>query len=343
MKMPLKLAVLILLQIIAGPQLSTVFAQGSLTPPGAPAPTMKTLDQLEPRIAITSVPMSIYSPGSYYLVTNLTMASAGAAIILYTNDVSIDLNGFTLYGNPSAQAIAQYNAGAANRVSIRNGKLVGWGSGVYLTIYTTPTNCQIADLVVTGTGAVFSYGIVAGYDATVARCTVTGFSGSSSSGIALNGDRGIIQSCLVADCAAGISTGSYALVADCSVRNCLNGYGIFTFSSCTVRNNVVDGCLGGIRVSSSCIVAGNNCQNSVSARAGIDVLGSTDRIEDNLLNHNGYGIQTGNSTTNNFVVRNFASGNTTANYNFIGTVAAGPIVTGTGTIATNNPWANFSY
>ena len=30
-------------------QLTTAFAQGSLTPPGAPAPTMKTLAQIEPR------------------------------------------------------------------------------------------------------------------------------------------------------------------------------------------------------------------------------------------------------------------------------------------------------
>ena len=45
------------------PQLSTVFAQGSLTPPGAPAPTMKTLAQIEPRMPISSAPFTISVPG----------------------------------------------------------------------------------------------------------------------------------------------------------------------------------------------------------------------------------------------------------------------------------------
>lgn len=57
---------------ILNPQLSTAFAQGSLTPPpGAPAPTMITLQQIEPRTPISSVPFTITTPGSYYLTTNL--------------------------------------------------------------------------------------------------------------------------------------------------------------------------------------------------------------------------------------------------------------------------------
>ena len=37
-------------------QLSTIFAQATLAPPGAPTPTMSTLDQVEPRTPISSVP-----------------------------------------------------------------------------------------------------------------------------------------------------------------------------------------------------------------------------------------------------------------------------------------------
>ena len=59
-------------------QLSTAFAQGPLAPPGAAAPTTKTLDQVEPRIAINSTNTpgdadSLYKitqPGSSYLTGN---------------------------------------------------------------------------------------------------------------------------------------------------------------------------------------------------------------------------------------------------------------------------------
>src|SRR6516164_5942057 len=106
MKMPLKLAVLILLQIIAGPQLSTFFAQGSLTPPGAPAPTMKTLDQLEPRIPLTmntapgdnAYQFIIAHAGSYYLTTNLIGLPSKSAIRILTNDVDLNLNGYSVTG-----------------------------------------------------------------------------------------------------------------------------------------------------------------------------------------------------------------------------------------------------
>jgi hypothetical protein len=78
MKTPLKLAALALLATFSL-QPSALLAQGSLTPPGAPAPTMKTLAQIEPRTPIAAAPFTISAPGSYYLTTNLTV-SGGTAI-----------------------------------------------------------------------------------------------------------------------------------------------------------------------------------------------------------------------------------------------------------------------
>src|SRR5450759_4606024 len=84
-------------------QLSTVFAQGSLTPPGTPAPTMKTLAQIEPRTPISSAPFTIAAPGSYYLTTNLTV-SGGNAITIAANGVTLDLNGFTIASTAASAA-----------------------------------------------------------------------------------------------------------------------------------------------------------------------------------------------------------------------------------------------
>ena len=76
----LKLAALLLLSTLNSER-STAFAQGALTPPGAPAPTMKSLAQIEPRTPISSVPFTITQPGSYYLTTNLTTTVSNAIVI----------------------------------------------------------------------------------------------------------------------------------------------------------------------------------------------------------------------------------------------------------------------
>ena len=68
---------------------SFILAQGLLTPPGAPAPTMKTLDQVEARTPISSAPFTISTSGSYYLTGNLTVTS-GTAITIAADQVTLD-------------------------------------------------------------------------------------------------------------------------------------------------------------------------------------------------------------------------------------------------------------
>jgi hypothetical protein len=214
------------------PQLST-FAQGSLTPPGAPAPTMKTLAQIEPRTPISSAPVIITAPGSYYLTTNLAV-SGGDAITIATNGVTLDLNGFTIASTaPSATGNGiLINSGLRN-LAILNGFIQGGvtnGSGGYngggfgSGIVGSPQNARVSGVSVSGC---LYLGIYLGNgDSTVVEsCTVrtVGSVGIAAStikasvakdcgGDAIYGDQ-------VADC-RGQSTGSSSGLTATMAQNC---------------------------------------------------------------------------------------------------------------------------
>ena len=109
------------------------WAQGSLEPPGAPAPTMKTLSQVEPRTPLSqpagnAFPIVITAPGSYYLASDLVGVSGHDGIDINVDRVTLDLNGFAIAGPADNSAGDGIEISAStNNVTIRNGTIRGWG------------------------------------------------------------------------------------------------------------------------------------------------------------------------------------------------------------------------
>jgi hypothetical protein len=176
-------------------QLSTAFAQGSLAPPGAPAPTMRTLLQIEPRTPISSVPFVISTPGSYYLTTNIT-SSTGDAIDIAANGVTLDLNGFTI----------------SSTLDPANGIAIGLNTGVSdITILNGHVVSGVTNNVAGGySGSGFGYGI---YGPSVSNVRVAGVSvvGCRYDGINLN--PSVASSTTVESCTVR-TVGGYGIVAD---------------------------------------------------------------------------------------------------------------------------------
>src|ERR1039458_2775981 len=163
MKNRLSATLTLVLLSTLNPQLSTVFAQGSLTPPGAPAPTMKSLDQIEARTPISSLPYTISTPGSYYLTASFNV-TVGSAITITASQVTLDLNGFTLSSTeatPTGAGILL--AGNDTDIIILNGHIKGsttYGGGgysggpgfAYGISYSgsTPVNVRVSGVSVSG-------------------------------------------------------------------------------------------------------------------------------------------------------------------------------------------------
>ena len=317
------------------------YAQGVLTPPGAPAPTMKTLAQIEPRTPIYTA-TNISNPGSYYLTTNINVPS-GNGITISANNVTLDLNGFALTGNASPINSGISFTATHTNVTVRNGTISGWYIGVY-DIYYSSQNTVLEGLSISSCAA-------NGIDAAQARIHNCFSSGNGADGIDVV-TGGEITDC---DVVSNSLNGIYAF--NCLVRNCNasgnNGWGIYvnpgTVEHCLVQNSARSGILlvgnGGKAVGNDCI--GNNTSaNTIDA--GIYVNAALNRVEDNHVDASGYAgiaVSTAPYSTNNVIIKNSVGGNGAKNYIFNTSQVVGPIVSNTvsGIITNANPWANFSY
>ena len=121
------------------------FAQGPLAPPtvlgplvgpvppvgvgGVPQAAMKTLHQVEPRTPLSGGVAAhiISAPGSYYLTGNVNQSGTSNAIRIDVEDVTLDLNGFSVIGSFSGANLAGISIfPSAKNVVVKSGVVRNW-------------------------------------------------------------------------------------------------------------------------------------------------------------------------------------------------------------------------
>lgn len=302
----------------------TALAQGPLAPPAAPAPSMKTLDQIEARTPIPATPVGFYpyvgppayftisQSGSYYLTGNLTVPAGKDAIVIVdgVNDVTLDLNGFTIKVDTDHGWSGINMKGSHARITIYNGNI---DNGDY---HTDPGSGDNNGGIVGGTLK----------NIHVSRINVRNITGY------------------------GIRLGNYSIISECSAYSCSRS-GLVAE---TVTNSNASKCRGeGISAknannctgsstgsSTGLYCSGNatNCNGVSDSGSGLVCAGNATNCRGNSYFHTGlecYGNAT-NCTGVSFNKTGLACGGNASNCTGKAGIGNGLIVTGTANTCTGD-------
>lgn len=290
---------------------STSLAQGPLEPPGAPAPTMITLQQIEPRTPITNLPYIISNPGSYYLAGNLS--STGHGVWVQANNVTLDLMGFRIEGSGLQSYHGVYILNTNNQrlqnVVVQNGIITQFDHGILASQIQGAWIENIHVWTNMGNGIFFPSGSFSGGNM-ITRCVAGD-----------NGQHGIY---IVNEGSGNVGN----TISHCSIVG--NQYGVT------------------VAIGQGNVITHNTISRNRSHGLWLFQAAST-RVENNHVTSQtapvSYGIISQNPFASNFIFSNTSAGNTT-NYVLGALDVYGPIVTNTGALAVtgaaSHVRANFS-
>jgi hypothetical protein len=218
---------------------------GPINPPAGPVTsTMKTLTEVEPRIAITAANTPgdatsmfvISQPGSYYLTGDIAASGNKVGIRVLATNVTVDLNGYVI--RPGADATSSRGIiddgdteNASQIVTIRNGTISGFQatnavaisfggnstlrvtdmllSSIHSGITNDNGSTHAANVVATGISRDAGGGIAGGDASQFINCTVSNF------GVGYNLNDGLLSTSTADACGRG------AFVSRARVDNCV--------------------------------------------------------------------------------------------------------------------------
>lgn len=287
------------------------------------------------QINISYSPYTISRPGSYLVVSDITTGINLNAITIISNDVTVDLNGHTLYGagtSAGTDGNGVYTESTCINITVKNGEVRDFR---YTGVSISVSNSQAIQIRAYNNGgygiSIGARGIATGNIATFNvlggiyadnGCTITGnnLSSNQSHGFYGNGFNTVIGNTIYYNRGCGIYTLQHSTIVDNTVTYS-GSYGIQASSNCIIKDNsVVNSRQDGIKVNDNCRVVGNTAINSGyyanETASGIVVTGADNTIENNLLTGSDIGLLL--NAAGNFYGSNRSSGNTLSNYSTIG-------------------------
>ncbi|MDX2115281.1 MAG: hypothetical protein SFZ24_06620 [Planctomycetota bacterium] len=300
--------------------LAGVAGAGDLTPPAGPIiPTMKTLQEVEPRIALsqTTTPgdndsspsiFKITQPGTYYLTESLVVPAGVIAVEIDSSYVTLDLNGFTIFGGSVGVGVF----GTRLSVTVENGVIHSSGGALEMGPASSST---VRSLVVRSN----SVGVRLGAGGNIENCQID----NNIIGVRFLGGAQIVRDTIVA---ANISVNidadnsGYQDFRFSNIQSIGNAVSLPTAKGVVVTDSHFESSGGTLlSVGDNAQISGSRFQNGgTGLRAGwnvqlvgnaifdcdtgLQVVGSGGLIENNYLVSNATGINI--TGVDNLVIRN---------------------------------------